>query len=127
MKRAHVVFALILALAAPAVTAQEVDLSQAWVKEKQGIKILHLAGTPYEMGVQQGTLLREQVREMMESIWLGPIKQLIGNNMPLARQLVARIAAMCPQYIIEEMRGIAKGAGLPEDDVIFATLIADQM
>jgi len=129
MKRSLAVLtgAVILALALAPASAQEVDLSKAWVKDKEGIKVLHLAGTPYEMGVQQGTLLKDEVREMMATMWLGPIKLLIGDKMPLARELVARIAAMCPQYLLEEMRGIAKGADLPEDEVIFATLISDQM
>jgi hypothetical protein len=129
MKRALAVLtgALVLALALRPAAAQEVDLSKAWVKDKEGIKVLHVAGTPYQMGVQQGTLLREEVQELVNSVWLGPIKKLLGDDMPLARQVVSGIAKLCPDYVIEEMRGIAKGAGLPEEDIIFATLIADQV
>lgn len=129
MKRAPVILVVVLSLGlvAPCACAQDVDLSDAWAKDKEGVKFLHLAGTPYEMGVQQGTILRDEIREMMSSIWFGPIKLLIGDRMPVARDLVSRIAAMCPDYLLEEMRGIADGAGVPQEDVIVATLIADQV
>jgi len=128
VKPARVVFALVaLGLFAAIAPAQTVDMSKAWVKEKQGVTILHVAGTPYEMGVQQGRALRDEIREMMSSLWLNPINRLIGDQMPVARNLVKRISAMCPAYLLEEMRGIADGAGVPQDGVIFATLIADQM
>ena len=120
-------FAVTVALVLPPALAQDVDMSRAWVKQKQGVTILHVAGTPYEMGVQQGRLLKDQVRDVANAVWLGPIKQFLGDKMPVAREMVARIAARCPDYVIEEMRGIAKGADLPEEDVIFGTLIADQM
>jgi hypothetical protein len=128
MKRIAVVLAVTFALTAflPAALAQDADSSKAWVKEKQGIKVLHVAGTPYEMGVQQGRALRDEIREMMSSLWFKPITGLIGDQMPVARELVRRISAMCPGYLLEEMRGIADGAGVTQDDVIFATLIADQ-
>jgi len=129
MKRPYVMLSVILALvlAAAAVSAQGVEANKAWVKEKQGIKILHLAGTPYEMGVQRGTLLKDAVREQINNIWLKPVKQLLGDNLPIARRMVERVAALCPDYVMEELRGIAKGADLPEEDVIFATLVPDQL
>jgi hypothetical protein len=129
MKHIGVVLALTFALTAilPPALAQDADTSKAWVKDKEGIKILHVAGTPYEMGVQQGKAMRDEIREMMSSLWLGPITQLIGDQMPVARDLANRIAAMCPGYLLEEMRGIADGAGVAQDDVIFGTLIADQV
>ena len=39
-----------------------------WLEEINGYPVLHLKGTPYEMGYQHGALLKEQVTSNMHRI-----------------------------------------------------------
>ena len=41
---------------------------QGWLETIGGYPVLHLKGTPYEMGYQQGALLKRSVRENMHNI-----------------------------------------------------------
>src|SRR6186713_2886987 len=38
---------------------------QGFLEEVDGYKVLHLKGTPYEMGYQQGALLKNDVNELV--------------------------------------------------------------
>ena len=39
-------------------------LDGGWIEERDGVTILHVSGTPYEMGYQQGYLLQNEIREI---------------------------------------------------------------
>src|SRR4051812_23073891 len=39
-----------------------------WLEKIEGYPVLHLKGTPYEMGYQHGVLLKDHVRENMHNI-----------------------------------------------------------
>ena len=72
-----------------------------------GFTIVWLSGSPYEMGFQQGTILREELRAGTE--WLGILVDLI---LPLARLLNFDDLAMSNSYpeLIEECRGLSDAA-----------------
>ena len=81
--------------------------------------VLYLQGTPYQMGVQHGALLREEVR--------GSVKNVIDFvdrevRIPVVGGFLARrtldqtwrkMAPSVPPDLKEEMRGLAAGAGIP--------------
>lgn len=93
-------------------------------KDSQGNLILHVKGSPYEMGYQQGVLCKESVEKMtieyperltpsmmgfksdnsmLLSLW--PLFRKIGINRCLAAE------KHIPEEYREEMHGIADGAG----------------
>ncbi len=90
-----------------------------------GMHLLCLQGSPYEMGLQQGTLLREQVRELVKLylyehalLEYGPLHPwLLAHARPLDRTL--------PTALRSEMRGIADGAGLSYQDVLLLNILPD--
>ena len=93
-------------------------------EDSQGNLILHLKGSPYEMGYQHGVLCKEGVEKMTHEYPEQLFPSLLGLNTtsprllslwPFFRKLgVNRCLAMekyIPEEYREEMRGIADGAG----------------
>src|SRR5580698_136887 len=62
--------AIASAQAPPASTSSQTvaRCGQGWLETIDGYPVLHLKGTPYEMGYQHGALARELVRENRHNI-----------------------------------------------------------
>ena len=57
-------FAILAACQAPgAETKTLARCGAGFLEDNNGYRVLHLKGTPYEMGYQQGALLRDDIRE----------------------------------------------------------------
>lgn len=81
--------------------------------------ILHLSGTPYEMGYQHGTLLRSQAQASVTNM-MGFVDREAGFRFVggwLARWKLERawrkMEPHVPADYLEELRGLADGAGIP--------------
>ena len=83
------------------------------------LPVVHLYGTPYEMGYQQGSLLRDPARASVEA-FLGFGDAALG--IALAGKVFARrklddaweeMEPSVPQSYLDEMEGLADGTGLP--------------
>src|SRR5271166_3494983 len=104
-----------------------------FLEDVDGYSVLHLKGTPYEMGYQQGALLRDDIRENVH--YLFDVKgkeievELGGVKLLDPKRVISGIAAQQRKYVPErffdEMRGIADGAGLDVQDVIVANFIPE--
>jgi isopenicillin-N N-acyltransferase like protein len=103
-----------------------------------GYRVLHVKGTPYDMGFQQGTLLRDEIRELVHFLFDVKAKEFqtelkveVGGLKvsPDPKALIKGIAdgqrKFVPARYFEEMRGIADGAGMPVEDVIVANFIPE--
>ncbi len=80
-------------------------------------RVLHLKGTYYEMGVQHGTLLKDEIREaakLVETIgqfaWKGDYQKSI-------REAWERTSPFIPEKFKEEIRGLAEATGLTVEEV----------
>jgi hypothetical protein len=125
-----------LALAAPAAAAAPRTIArcgEGFLEEVDGIRVLHLKGTPYEMGYQQGALLKSEIRELIHFLFDVKAKQatieLGGIKLLDPRRAILGIAATQKKYIparfTEELRGVADGAGLSVDDATAANFIPE--
>ncbi len=79
-------------------------------KEQHGIfRVVWLKGTPYEMGFQQGTLLKEELRKGLEYIKNDP---LLSQQEQMARDMGVMDIAIKQSYpeIVEECKGIVDAA-----------------
>ena len=104
-----------------------------FLEDVDGYRVLHLKGTPYEMGYQQGALLRDDIREIVH--YLFDVKgkemkvELGGVKLLDPKRVISGIAAQQRKYVPErffdEMRGIADGAGLDVQDIIVANFIPE--
>lgn len=121
MHRAAPLLALLLVV--PAARAQVVAREgKGWLeKNETGQLVLHLAGTPYEMGYQHGRLLKDEVRKNVERIYDN--KTELAKSAEYQAYLGMRglmhdmLRKHIPERFKEEMRGLAEGAGLPYDQV----------
>lgn len=116
------------AAAAPEIAADRrvvARCGRGFLEEVDGHAVLHLAGTPYEIGFQHGRLLRDRVHAVcrylldekakeMTMEWAG-VKvagpQLVIQGIQLIQQ------PFIPAWYEEELRGVADGSGVPLADI----------
>ena len=98
-----------------------------------GYRVLHVKGDPYQMGYQQGALLRDDIRELVHFLFDVKAKEMTvelgGVKLLNPRQVIKGIASgqrkHVPERFFEEMRGIADGAGMDVQDIIVANFIPE--
>ncbi|NLF71579.1 MAG: peptidase C45 [Candidatus Anammoximicrobium sp.] len=103
-----------------------------WLERVDGYPVLHVKGTPYEMGYQHGVLLKDHVRENsrylldvkgeQETLEWGPVRLKPRQLVELIIQTQKRFV---PDWYLEEIRGVADGAGVPVADARLANFIPE--
>jgi isopenicillin-N N-acyltransferase-like protein len=104
-----------------------------FLEEVDGYRVLHIKGEPYEMGYQQGALLRDDIRESIRFLFDVKAKELKVElaGLPLldAKRVIKGIVSgqrkFVPERFFDEMRGIADGAGLDVEDIVIANFIPE--
>ena len=122
--------ALLIGHASPAQTVAR--CGEGWLELIDGYPVLHLKGTPYEMGYQHGALLKENVQQNLHHM----LK--VRGDVPLAqagplkikpRDLIRTIIEIQKKYVprkyFEEMRGLAAAAEIDFDDARMANFIPE--
>ncbi|MBP7125007.1 metallophosphoesterase [Myxococcota bacterium] len=86
------------------------DAVEPHVEMRQGIRILWLAGTPRQMGRQQGTLLHDLIATAMDFIEQDPLMSMLPE---LAEQtgVLDILRATAYPDVIEECEGLVEAAG----------------
>lgn len=121
--------ALTMAAALPAraeIVAREGD---GWLERREGCLILHVSGTPYEMGYQHGSLLRPLVQKNLRNIInnRGAKGEILAYRIYLALRdgMHARLVKHIPGRFIEEMRGLADGAQMGFNEILAGNLFPE--
>lgn len=135
LTRSYLPLLAIVAVCVSGVVAQAETLGRAgagWLESVDGYLVLHLKGTPYEMGVQHGKLLSNHVRENMKFLLetkadetvmeAGPVKVTPKSILPT---IVQTQRPFVPEKYFEEMRGLADGAGVKVEDVQLSNFIPE--
>lgn len=124
---AFLLFGLLSVVCLSPVTASAQTIARCgagWLEKVDGYLVLHLKGTHYEMGYQQGALLKEHVRKNMYTLLnekgdttlvdLGLVKlkprQAIETVVQIQKPYI-------PQKYVDEMRGLSDGAEIAYADV----------
>lgn len=116
--------ALVLTQSACHVAAQTVArCGKGWLERIDGYDVLHLKGTPREMGFQHGALLRDKVRSNMHNILdvkgETALVEVAGLKVK-PRHGIELIIGIQEQYVpkkyFEELDGLAEGSGLKASD-----------
>jgi len=92
--------------------------------EPDAIPLVVVTGTPYEMGLALGTLMKKEVNELLGTFLGGA--QLLGGKRYDTETLDAAWNAVSPyihKRFVEELEGLADGAGLPFEQVRRAHMI----
>ncbi len=122
-----------VALSARAETRTIARCGSGFLEEVDGYRVLHVKGSPYEMGYQQGALLREDIRENVRYLFDVKGKEmkvdLAGLSLLDPKRVIGGIAASQKKHIparfFEEMQGVADGAGMDVQDIIVANFIPE--
>jgi hypothetical protein len=109
---------------------------RASLEIRDGLNVLKLCGSHYEMGYQHGILLREQIRKGALLYFAAP-----AENFPpfkhwkwMKRWLLSRyfdwaiyrpLLKKAPKEYLAEMRGLADGSGIPFADVFRGNMLSD--
>ncbi|MCU0873481.1 MAG: C45 family autoproteolytic acyltransferase/hydrolase [Pirellulaceae bacterium] len=126
---------LLLALVSLVSSAQAETVARCgagWLERIDGYPVLHLKGTPYEMGYQHGVLFKDHVRENaryllevkgdQESLEWGPVRV---KPRALIETIIETQKRFVPDRYLEEIRGLAEGSGMPEAEARLANFIPE--
>ena len=124
MRRIPALSLLALLLALPTLARAEVVAreGEGWLERRDdGQLVLHLKGSPYQMGFQHGKLLKDMVRANMERIAdnqgpLGDSDEYLLYKM-MRPAMHDQLRPHIPARLAEEMRGVAEGAEVPYEYV----------
>ncbi len=111
-------------------------LGDASLRREGGNNIIKLKGAPYEMGYQHGRLLADEIRRGCVPLFSDPISHNIqyAEKPKWMRWLLlkyleiavfAPVELNTPKEYLEEIKGIADGAGLDYKDVFIANFYSD--
>jgi hypothetical protein len=106
---------------------------KGFLEEVGGHKVLHIAGTPYEMGYQHGVLLKDNVSSMVRYLLDVKSRDMTmewnGVKFLTPQRVIAGIQAtqkkFIPEWYSEELRGLADGSGVPLADVAACNFIPE--
>ncbi|MGO8703683.1 MAG: C45 family autoproteolytic acyltransferase/hydolase [Candidatus Brocadiia bacterium] len=84
-----------------------------------GWRFLHLEGSPREMGLQHGRLLRPVIQRVFEE-YIGMIRLFRALSRAELLRRGRRLEPHIPAPYLEEMRGLADGAAMAYDDILIA-------
>ncbi len=115
------------AFAADDFVFKEAASGPASLKLVQGIPVVHVYGTPSEMGEQQGVLLGPQIKLLIRD-YLNKLLLPGGRDIGLRRAVLMisrQMEKSIPKQYIEEMQALAKSGGVSYEDVLLANTFFD--
>ncbi len=92
-----------------------------------GLPVVVARGTPFEMGRQFGAAVAERIKAGLQDYLVGRIEQKQGYSVEYQRRCAASMAKHIPEEYIEEMKGVAEGAGVPYETVLRMHTHADMV
>ena len=104
-------------------------LGKCLLRVREGNRLLMLQGTPDEIGLAHGTQLSRDVARVIDStLHVMAIYYSIAQKSWFRddlREALARTRMHVDDAYIEEMKGLARGAGVPEEDVLLANVFPE--
>jgi len=88
------------------------------------IMVLKLWGTPFEMGLAHGQLLKKEVNTHLPNL-IRLMSEKSGQPVSVLDDVYQATNSYIPAYYIEELKGLAEGSGLSFQDVVRANLIGE--
>ena len=99
----------------PLQTPTSSPLDDGWIEHKNNLTILHLDGTSYAMGYQQGALLKAEIQENVRACLYFCDQR--GYPYQALLDIWAVMKPLLPQPYLDEMRGIADGADVAFENI----------
>ena len=90
-----------------------------------GMYVAYLQGNPYEMGLQQGALLRSELRDLVQDYLYGRLVAEHGARHFWLLSQARLLDRDVPDQLRQEMQGIADAAGLSYQEVLLLNTTPD--
>jgi hypothetical protein len=91
-----------------------------WFEQQSGFSILHLKGSPYDMGYQQGMLTKDAAGSIPD-----PAKIWDEQRVAYFRERVKRLDKFIPEEYREQMCGLADALGTSYDEILLWNTYGD--
>jgi len=91
---------------------------------KNGITVVYLTGTPYEIGFGHGKLCKEEILQAHEYHFSLYDNRKNSEYMQGWMKTAKEVKKHIPEEYIEEMRGIGDGSSIGYDKILFANLLS---
>ncbi|MHC4161392.1 MAG: C45 family autoproteolytic acyltransferase/hydrolase [Planctomycetota bacterium] len=98
---------------------------RARVQVVDGIPVVRLSGTPYEMGRQHGTIFRQQIRFLETEYVEAMVAPAVGGKAKLL-DWARSVEKFIPEAYRQELNGMADGAGMTYERVLVANTMVDR-
>lgn len=107
----------------PVVVAAPRKPARGFEERVNGVRVVHLSGTPEEMGTQMGEICGAELRHLVEA----NLKQLpwIKRDLKVAVEKARTYAAGIPDEQMRELRATAKASGVDEDWLVVAATVIE--
>jgi hypothetical protein len=94
-------------------------LNGGWIEERDGVKILHISGSNYEMGYQHGFFLKNEIEQNYRAIFNLDNGEIYSYILDLWNNSIKNYI---PNEYINEIHGIADGSKNSFEDVVVFTI-----
>jgi len=95
------------------------------LKRVDGIPVLRLSGSRYEVGRQHGALLKRQIEFIHKEYFEAMVVPAVGRG--ALDEWATEVEPHIPAALKEEMRGIADGSGMAYRKVLLANTMLDRL
>jgi predicted choloylglycine hydrolase len=124
-RRLLVLAVLAVVFTAASAAAKVVSIEGAgWREDVDGVRVVHLQGTHYEMGRQHGKLLKEEIHALIKYFFEDK-GTLFGASVSDIAKAAATMEKFIPAEYIDEMKGVAEGAGVEYEKVLYSNVFLD--
>jgi len=88
------------------------------------IRILHLWGTPFEMGKAHGSIMKAEIKDYCDLV-LSLMTEDIGGDVSILDHVYEQAKPFIPGHFIEELQGMAEGSGVDLQTLLRVNLIGE--
>lgn len=88
-------------------------------------RVLELSGTHHQIGIEHGQALRQEIGRLYNDYVIGGLVEREGWPLNTLVDIGHHYEPFIPQPYVEEMKGIAQGAGVPYEHILVMNTFAD--
>ena len=92
------------------------------LERREGHVVLHLSGTPEDMGRQHGTMMKENIRLMLNEYIAPSLQRDHGKKL---RAAIDKMRPVLPEALVRELNACAKAANVDPTELLLAQCIGD--
>lgn len=117
-------FVFLLLFSAGAVAKVIAVQGEGWREDVDGVRVVHLKGTPKEIGLQHGILLKNEINALSNYFFVEH-DNVFGASIADLKKGAAVLQKNIPPDYVEELKGISEGSGVEYDKILMMNTFLD--